>query len=201
MSVAVSVKTRTRRCDCDQTRLLRFPFHILQRRCGCNAEFYTVSTPAGSTPLLVNDSTNAASVKVYMVSTVAPPYISDAQPTMNNDTVIQRRSCPGRSPIPPLPLTKAKSLLRSMARQWPDGGQVGGVTTVTQPAPAAFWPIGANTIELAFADNLGTNFTYSYGFSVATYSVMDVSEMVPLGSQDTTSLGLSCTQCRSTSRR
>jgi hypothetical protein len=157
---------------------------------GCNVEFYTKQTPALTADLLVNDSTNANSVKVYMVSTAAPPYISDADPVMDNNTVIPTATLKYTITDSGTTVDSSKVTLKVNGNTMsPTVSKSGNQTTVTQPAPANYWPTGTNTVELAYDDNTGATWTASYIFVVAGYSVLDVSEMAPLGSQDTSKPG------------
>jgi hypothetical protein len=65
----------------------------------------------------------------------------------------------------------------------------GGVTTITQPAPAALWPLGSNYVQLSFKDSGNTTYNYAYSFVVPPYATLDPNGSVPLGKQDATKPG------------
>ena len=73
--------------------------------------------------------------------------------------------------------------------QTPTVSSASGVTTIKQPAPAALWPQGTNTVELSFNDSANTSYDYKYIFVVQPYVTLDASQSVPLGKQDTTQPG------------
>jgi hypothetical protein len=157
---------------------------------GCNVEFYTSLTPASSTPLLVNDSTNANSLKVYMLSTAAPPYVSDANPTMNNDTVWPNADLTYKltDSATTVDLTKVTLTVDDVG-QAPNVSKAGNVTTVSLAHTGPLWASGStHTVVLGYQDNLGTNYTASYTFKVLTYiPVPNIG--VALGKEDATKPG------------
>jgi hypothetical protein len=159
---------------------------------GSAVEWYMKSTPAGSTNVLIGDTLNnpTTALAVYQVSSAAPPYVSFAEPPLDDDQVQANQTLTYK-------LTDASTTVNSGSvtlavngvAQAPTVSAAGGVTTITQPPPAALWSSGSNYVQLSFKDSGNTTYNYAYSFSVLPYATLDASQSAPLGKQDTTQPG------------
>jgi len=168
---------------------------------GSAVEWYTTSTPAGTTNVLINDVqfNPQYAVAAYQSSSVAPPYVSFAEPPLNDDqfspdTPLKWQLTDGATTVN----SGSVALMVNGAAQSPTVNNAAGVTTVTQAPPAGtgLWPVGTNTISLTFKDSGGADYAYNYSFVVQPYAVLDPSQAAPLGGQDTTKPGFAFTDAQ-----
>jgi hypothetical protein len=155
-------------------------------------EWYTTSTPLGETNVLINDvAANADNtLRAYWYSSAAPPYISYAEPPLNDDQVFPSQGLKYKISDASTTVTSGSVALKVNGTvQAPTVSPSSGVTTVSLAAPITLWPAGTNSVELNFMDSAGTNYDYKYNFIVSPYSTLDVSQSVPLGSQDASKPG------------
>jgi hypothetical protein len=158
---------------------------------GSAVEWYFKSTPAGITNILVNDVlNNPQAIKAYQVSSAAPPYVSYAEPPLNDDqflanTTIQYKLTDASTTVN----SGSVTLAINGTAQTPTVSASGGVTTITQPAPASLWTAGSNWVQLSFKDSGNTTYNYAYSFTVPPFATLDASQSVPLGKQDSTKPG------------
>jgi len=144
--------------------------------------------------VLINDvgGNPDTAVKAYWFSSAAPPYISYAEPPLDDDQVFPSQGLTYKIHDASTTVAAGSVALKvNGAAQSPVVGTSAGVTTVTLPAPTTFWPTGTNSVELSFKDSAGTNYDYQYNFIVAAYasSTLNASQSSQLGSQDTTKPG------------
>jgi hypothetical protein len=159
---------------------------------GAGVEWYFTSTPAGTTNVLINDLNQNPqyAVRAFQVSSAAPPYVSYAEPPLDDDlvpanaTIQYKISDAGTTVVPGSVALKINGAVQSPALT-----TGGGVTSLSLPAPATLWPVGTNNIELSFKDSAGATNDYRYSFVVPAYATLDPSQSVPLGSQDATKPG------------
>jgi len=161
---------------------------------GSAIEWYTTSTPAGVTNVLINDvgGNPDTAIKAYWYSSAAPPYISYAEPPLDDDQVFPSQALKYKISDASTTVAAGTVALKvNGAAQSPTVSTASGVTTVSLPAPTTFWPTGTNSVELSFKDSAGTNYDYKYNFIVPAYasSTLNVTQSVPLGSQDSTKPG------------
>ena len=159
---------------------------------GSAIEWYTTSTPAGITNVLINDVAGNpdTAVKAYWYSSGAPPYISYAEPPLDDNQVSPDTTLTYKISDASTTVTSGSvSLKLDGTAQAPTVSTAAGVTSVSLPAPAALWPIGTHNVDLSFKDSAGTNYDYQYSFVVPPYATLDQSQSVPLGSQDSTKPG------------
>lgn len=159
---------------------------------GSAVEWYTTSTPAGTTNVLINDINNnpGTTVQAYQVSSAAPPFVSYAEPPLLDDQVLASAALMYKITDASTTVNSGSVALKvNGSTTSPTVSAASGVTTVSLPAPAALWPAGTNTVELSFKDSAGTNYDYQYTFTVLPYVTLDPSMSVPLGSEDTTQPG------------
>jgi hypothetical protein len=160
---------------------------------GSAVEWYMKSTPAGTgTNVLINDigANPDHAVKAYQVSSAAPPYVSYAEPPLDDNQFYAGTTIKYQLSDASTTVTSGSVVLKlNGVQQSPTIAKVGGVTTITLPAPASFWPAGTNAVELSFKDSANTNYDYQYSFVVPTYATLDPSQSVALGSQDVTKPG------------
>jgi hypothetical protein len=162
---------------------------------GAGVEFYTAQSPlSGNTnyPVLINYSLDPAAVLAYQVSSAAPPYVSFAEPPLQDDSVsaglnLHYQLTDASTTV--VPGSVAVRVNGVSEASHTGVNKIGPLTdiVVTNTTP---WPSGSNWVQLAFTDSSGTNYDYGYSFRVALAFVsLDVSQMTPLGSQDLTQPG------------
>ena len=140
---------------------------------GSGLEFYTTQTPAtGVTNILVNDTSVPGAVMTYQMSTVAPPYVSFAEPPLDDDQVMLNADLTyeltdsSTSVNAGSIVLKVNGVTRSPTITHPSST----VTRIAQPHPATYWPPGTNTVELSFSDSASAPYSYSYTFVVQSYA-------------------------------
>ncbi|MGH7972772.1 MAG: hypothetical protein ACREIC_29000, partial [Limisphaerales bacterium] len=142
---------------------------------GCALEWYFKSTPTGSTNVLINDTLDHpnSTTLAYQVSSAAPPYVSYAEPPLDDDQVFPDQNLKYQLTDGNTTVNSGSVVLKvNGVAQSPTVGKSGSVTTITQTAPAALWPIGTNLVELSFKDSATTNYDYQYTFVVAGYATL-----------------------------
>ena len=159
---------------------------------GSAVEWYMTQTPAGVTNVLINDVNNnpQTAIQAYQFSSAAPPYVSFAEPPLNDDSVPANQTLKYQLTDASTTVNSGSVVLKvNGTTQSPTVSPGSGVTTITQTAPASLWSQGTNTVELSFKDSAGTNYDYVYAFVVPPYVTLDPSLSVPLGSQNTSQPG------------
>jgi hypothetical protein len=138
---------------------------------GAAVEWYFKSTPdtGGIQNLLVNDSIdNPLSISAYQISSAAPPYVSYAEPPLDDDQVNPDADFKWQ-------LTDASTTVNSNSvalkingvTQSPTVSSSKGVTTLSlRHTPAQPRAPGTNVVDLTFKDSAGTNYAYNYSFVV-----------------------------------
>lgn len=159
---------------------------------GCDLEFYTKSTPAATANILVN-AADAGALKVYRTSTVAPPYVSYADPVLMHPGVgggqnLTYKITDASTTVAPAGV----SLKIDGVAQIPTITKSGNVTTVVQPSPLQGWTVGDHIVSLSATDSAGVTRTAEYKMVVnAGLIVLDASTAAPLGSQVASKPGFS----------
>jgi hypothetical protein len=133
-------------------------------------EWYFKSTPAGVTNVLVNDVVNNpdTAVAAYQLSSGAPPYVSFAEPPLNDDQVgpdadFKWQLTDGATSVNPGSVV----LKLNGITQAPTLGSSAGVTSISLPhTPGQPHASGTNVVDLSFKDSAGTSYAYNYNFVV-----------------------------------
>jgi len=168
---------------------------------GCALEWYFKSTPSGATNVLVNDLLNNpnTAIKAYQVSSAAPPYVSFADPPLDDDQVYPNQTLKYQLTDGSTTVNSGSVVLKvNGLAQSPTVTKSGGVTTVSQSAPATLWPIGTNTVELSFKDAANADYGYSYTFIVAPYATLTTDLWSAPGSANTPGFRLKAYQSPNT---
>jgi hypothetical protein len=153
---------------------------------GSGLEVYTTSTPvSGVTNILVNDTNTPGALLAFRSSSEAPAYVSFAEPPLN-DTVappyidLHYRITDAATAVSPSNVSlTVNGVLRAPAVTKPGGTNV---TDVLLVHPAQYWPVGTNTVTLAFKDSAGTNYTHTYAFNVGFFATLSTNLWTAPGS-------------------
>jgi len=138
---------------------------------GSAVEWYFKATPAGTTNVLINDTMNNSNttVKAYQVSSAAPPYVSYAEPPLDDDQVGPEDDLKCQLTYGATTVNSSSVVLKlNGAAQAPAITNSNGVTTILLPhTPGQPRVPGTNVVDLIFQDSAGTNYAYNYSFVVA----------------------------------
>jgi hypothetical protein len=160
---------------------------------GAGIEWYLKANPATNANILINDVLNypvPQTVATYQVSSAAPPYVSYAEPPLDDNQVRADATLKYQLTDASTTVNSGTVVLKiNGTTQSPTVSNSGGVTTITQPPPAALWTQGTNTVELSFKDSANTSYDYNYIFVVQSFVTLDPSMSVALGKQDSTKPG------------
>jgi len=153
---------------------------------GSAVEFYTTQTPiSGSTNILVNDTNNPLALLCYRASPVAPAYVSFAEPPLDDDQVLANASLhylisdASTTTSPGGVTLTVNGVVRAPVVTRPGGTNVTDVLLNPGLTP---WPIGTNTVSLAYVDSAGSNYNHNYYFVVQSYATLSTNTMTALGS-------------------
>jgi len=161
---------------------------------GAGLEWYFKSTPgSGATNILINDTLNNPSqtVLAYQSSTVAPPYVSFAEPPLNDDQVTPDADYKWQITDGATTVNSSSVVLTiNGAQQTVTPTSSGGVTTISLPhTPGTPHPAGTNTVEITFKDSANTSYDYNYTFVVGGFTALPASSAAPVSAVDTTKPG------------
>ena len=161
---------------------------------GAGLEWYFKSTPgAGSTNILINDTLNNASqtVLAYQSSAVAPPYVSFAEPPLDDDQVNPDTDYKWQITDGATTVNSGSVVLKiNGVQQTVTPSSSGGVTTISLPhTPGQPHPAGTNTVELSFKDSANANYDYNYSFVIGGFTTLPASAAAKVGDVDTTKPG------------
>lgn len=161
---------------------------------GAGLEWYFKSTPgAGSTNILINDTLNNASqtVLAYQSSTVAPPYVSFAEPPLNDDQVTPDADYKWQITDGATTVNSGSVVLKlNGVQQTVTPTSAGGVTTISLPhTPGSPHPAGTNTVELSFKDSANANYDYNYSFVIGGFTALPASTAAKVSDVDATKPG------------
>src|SRR5262249_2220790 len=123
----------------------------------------------------INDTLDnpQTTIKAYQVSSSAPPYVSYAEPPLDDDQVFPDRTLKYQLTDGSTAVNSGSVVLKvNGVTQSPSISKSGSVTTISQTAPATLWPMGTNTVELSFTDAANASYAYSYIFIVAPYATL-----------------------------
>jgi hypothetical protein len=138
---------------------------------GSAVEWYFKATPAGTTNVLINDTliNSNTTVKAYQVSSAAPPYVSFAEPPLDDDEVGPEDDLKWQLTDGVTAINSASVVLKlNGVTQAPAITNSKGVTTILLPhTPGQPHVLGINVVDLIFQDSAGTNYAYNYSFVVA----------------------------------
>jgi hypothetical protein len=138
---------------------------------GSAVEWYFKATPAGTTNVLINDTLNHpnTTVKAYQVSSAAPPYVSFAEPPLDDDQVGPGDDLKWQLTDGATTVNSGSVVLKlNGVAQAPVITNSNGVTTILLPhTPGQPRAPGTNVVDLIFQDSAGTNYAYNYSFVVA----------------------------------
>lgn len=153
---------------------------------GSGIEFYTTQTPLyGVTNVLVNDTNNPVSLRCFRASSAAPAYVGYAQPPLDDDQVLANQTLhylitdDGTTVSPAGVSLTVNGTLRAPVVTKPGGTNVTDVSLNPGLTP---WPIGTNTVSLAYTDSAGSNNVHNYYFVVQNYATLNTNTWTALGS-------------------
>ena len=140
---------------------------------GSSCEFFSQDIATGA-KTLINDPTNALAIKAYRGSTVTPPYISRAIPTVDyrdafadQDLLIDITD--GASPLSGTPILRINNVDQTITT-----GKVGNVTTIRRASSLSnLLPSGANNVTLIYSYASGgstVNLTNTWSYTVPAYT-------------------------------
>jgi hypothetical protein len=138
---------------------------------GAGIEWYLKSNPATNANILINDVLNyppPLTVATYEVSSAAPPYVSYAEPPLDDDQVDPGADFQWQLTDASTTVNSGTVLLRiNGVAQSPAVSSSKGVTTISLPhTPGQPRAQGTHVVDLTFKDSAGTNYAYSYSFVV-----------------------------------
>jgi hypothetical protein len=152
---------------------------------GSAVEFYTTQTPTyGVTNVLVNDTNNPISLRCFRASSAGPAYVGFASPPLDNDQVLANANLhykitdDGTTVSPAGVSLTVNGVLRAPVVTKPGGN----VTDVLLAAGITPWPIGTNTVNIAYTDSAGSNYNHNYYFVVQPYTTLSTNTWTALGS-------------------
>jgi hypothetical protein len=153
---------------------------------GSAVEFYTTQTPLyGVTNVLVNDTNNPVSLRCFRASSAAPAYVSFASPPLDDDQALANQDLhylitdDGTTVSPGGVTLTVNGIVRAPVVTKPGGTNV---TEVLLVHPASLWPVGTNTVNLAYIDSAGSNVSHNYYFVAAPYATVSTNLWTANGS-------------------
>jgi PA domain len=163
---------------------------------GAGVEYYTTQTPlSGNTnyPVVINYTFDPAAILAFQESSAAPPYVSFAEPPLQDDQVSSGMNLHYQLTDASATVIPGSVLVTlNGASQASNTGvnKTGGVTDIMVTNNAGL-PAGSNWVQLAFSDSAGSNYNYGYTFTVGgtTAVPLDTSLRTDVGTQDTTQPG------------
>jgi hypothetical protein len=151
---------------------------------GAALEFYSASTPGtGTTNVLVNDTNVVGAVLAYRSSSAAPAYVGFAEPPLDDTQYAPNGGL--HYQIYDAGTTVAAgaiSLTVNGGATAPTIVKTGGTNDITLAAPPSLWPVGTNTVSLAYTDSAGSNLVHTYTFNVLFYVTLPTNTITALGS-------------------
>lgn len=177
-----------------------YPFRLLWENGGGGADLQWMSV-VGTNYTLINDVTNTAAVLSYAVALPAAPlgaYVKRANPvrdaqnvTFYQPVMVELGNGNGDRTVKQNTIALAvDGVNQTLTFSNPDAS----TTRLLSQMGASVWSVGRHTNVLTFADNAGTNYNYSWTFTVINVQPTNtipipVANMVPSSAVDSTQLG------------